>query len=262
MSTRASGGDPPPGPGQVALVRSPGFWVIVRYAILFGVVLAFAALAFLALVKFGTNLWFTLPDDLGWFGGSPWWVVVTAGAGLLVGVLRHVLRVPESVPGTVVEIQAGRVEPSTVPGDGRRLAGVAQWRGEPRARGRTGKDRRRAGDLGLRAAEAQRGPPRNEHAQWDVRGLRRPAVVSDPGVDPHPRDRATVRRPLRRYAGRRSAGRLGRVRRVLPDRRARRSSGSTRCRPTSTRTGTCSRPFPSASPPVCSRWSPSSRSGS
>jgi hypothetical protein len=30
---------------------------------LFGVVLAFASLAFLGLVKGGTNLWFTLPDD-------------------------------------------------------------------------------------------------------------------------------------------------------------------------------------------------------
>jgi H+/Cl- antiporter ClcA len=116
MSTRATGGDPPPGPDQVALVQSPGFWVIVRYAILFGVVLAFAALAFLALVTFGTKLWFTLPDDLGWFGGSPWWVAVTAGAGLLVGLLRHVLRLPENVPGTVAVIQAGRVEPSTVLG--------------------------------------------------------------------------------------------------------------------------------------------------
>jgi len=116
MSTPATGGDPPPGPEQVALMRSPGFWVIVRYAILFGVVLAFAALAFLALVTFGTKLWFTLPDDLGWFGGSPWWVAVTAGAGLIVGLLRHVLRLPENVPGTVAMIQAGRVEPSMVLG--------------------------------------------------------------------------------------------------------------------------------------------------
>ena len=95
MSTGATR-QPPPGPDQVALVHTPGFWVIVRYAILFGVVLAFAALAFLTVVTFGTtNLFVTHPDDLGWFGGSPWWVAVTAGAGLLVGLLRHVLRVPE-----------------------------------------------------------------------------------------------------------------------------------------------------------------------
>ena len=51
MSTRATGEDSHPGSDDVALTRSPGFWVIVRYAILFGVVLAFAALAFLGLVK-------------------------------------------------------------------------------------------------------------------------------------------------------------------------------------------------------------------
>ena len=49
MSTRATGGDPPPGPADVALMQSPGFWLIVRHAILFGVVLAFAALAFLGI---------------------------------------------------------------------------------------------------------------------------------------------------------------------------------------------------------------------
>ena len=45
----------------------------MRFAILFGVVLAFAALAFLGLVKGGTKLWFTLPDDPGWLDGSLWW---------------------------------------------------------------------------------------------------------------------------------------------------------------------------------------------
>ena len=116
MSTRATGEDPHPGPDDVALMRSPGFWVIVRHAILFGVVLAFAALAFLGLVKGGTDLWFTLPEDPGWLDGSLWWVAVTAGAGLLVGVLRRFFRVPVKVAGTVEELKDQRVEPSTVPG--------------------------------------------------------------------------------------------------------------------------------------------------
>ena len=51
------------------------------YAVVFGVVLAFAALAFLGLVKGGTKLWFTLPKNPGWLDGSLWWVAVTAGAG-------------------------------------------------------------------------------------------------------------------------------------------------------------------------------------
>jgi H+/Cl- antiporter ClcA len=89
--------------------------VIIRYAALFGVVLAFAALAFLGVLKGGTKLWFTLPKNPGWLDGSLWWVAVTAGAGVLVGVLRRVLRVPAKLPGTLAEIKQQRVEPATAP---------------------------------------------------------------------------------------------------------------------------------------------------
>ena len=116
MSTRTTGDDSHPGVENVALTQSPGFWLLVRDALLFGVVLAFVALAFLGLVKGGTNLWFTLPKDPGWLDGNLWWVAVTAGAGLLVGVLRRVLHVPLRLPGTVAALKAQRVEPSMVPG--------------------------------------------------------------------------------------------------------------------------------------------------
>jgi len=108
-------GQAPSGPGFVALNRSPGFWAIIGYAVVFGVVLAFAALAFLGLIKGGTNLWFTLPKNPGWFDGSLWWVAVTAGAGVLVGVMRRAFDVPIKLPGTIAELKAQRVEPSTVP---------------------------------------------------------------------------------------------------------------------------------------------------
>jgi H+/Cl- antiporter ClcA len=108
-------GQAPSGPGFVALNRSPGFWATIGYAVVFGVVLAFAALAFLGLIKGGTNLWFTLPKNPGWFDGSLWWVAVTAGAGVLVGVMRRALHVPIKLPGTIAELKAQRVEPSTVP---------------------------------------------------------------------------------------------------------------------------------------------------
>jgi H+/Cl- antiporter ClcA len=100
----------------MALTKSPGFWVIMRDAALFGVVLAFGALAFLGLVKGGTNLWFTLPEEPGWLDGSLWWVAVTAGAGVLVGVLRRSLVVPDKLAGTVEELEHGRVEPRSTPG--------------------------------------------------------------------------------------------------------------------------------------------------
>jgi H+/Cl- antiporter ClcA len=110
-----SAGAPQDDSDGVALTRSPGFWVLMRSAALFGVVLAFAALAFLGLVKGGTKLWFTLPKNPGWLDGNVWWVAVTAGAGVLVGVLRRFLRVPAKLPGTVRELQDQRVEPSMVP---------------------------------------------------------------------------------------------------------------------------------------------------
>ena len=100
-------------PDADAFMRSPGFWSLMRNAVIFGVVLAFAALAFLAIVSAGTNLWFTLPENPGWLDGSLWWVAVTAGAGLLVGVLRRFFRLPAKLAGTVEELQEQRVEPST-----------------------------------------------------------------------------------------------------------------------------------------------------
>jgi len=113
-SQSSSGEEPGSGPGFVPLDRSRGFWTIIGYAVVFGLVLAFAALAFLGLVKGGTKLWFTLPKNPGWFSGHLWWVAVTAAAGVLVGVLRRVFRLPAKLAGTLKEIRDERVETSTV----------------------------------------------------------------------------------------------------------------------------------------------------
>ena len=110
-----SGQGSQPGPDGVALTRSPGFWRLMGYAAFFGVALAFASLAFLGLVEGGGDLWFTLPKNPGWFDGSLWWVAVTAAAGVLVGVLRRLFRLPAKLPGTVQELKDARVEPSTAP---------------------------------------------------------------------------------------------------------------------------------------------------
>ena len=114
-SRPGSGQGSQPGPDGMALTRSPGFWRLMGYAALFGVVLAFASLAFLGLIEGGTDLWFTLPKNPGWFDGSLWWVAVTAAAGVLVGVLRRLFRLPAKLPGTVEELKDQRVEPSTAP---------------------------------------------------------------------------------------------------------------------------------------------------
>jgi len=114
-SDHGPGQGSPPGADGGALTQSPGFWRLMGYAASFGVVLAFAGLAFLGLVKGGTDLWFTLPKNPGWFDGSLWWVAVTTAAGVLVGVLRRVFRLPAKLPGTVEALKDQRVEPSTAP---------------------------------------------------------------------------------------------------------------------------------------------------
>ena len=104
-----SGSDVPP-----PLTARSGFWVIMGWAAVLGLCIALAALVFLALLKGGTDLWYTEPKNPGWFDGPVWWVAVTAGAGLLVGLLRRFFRLPVNQPGTIVEMKEGRVEPSTV----------------------------------------------------------------------------------------------------------------------------------------------------
>jgi H+/Cl- antiporter ClcA len=87
----------------------------MAYAACFGVVLAFASLAFLGLIQGGADLWFTLPKNPGWFDGSLWWVAVTAAAGVRVGAHRRLFRLPAKLPGTVEGLKDQRVEPSTAP---------------------------------------------------------------------------------------------------------------------------------------------------
>jgi hypothetical protein len=43
--------------------------------------------------------------DPGWFGVQWWWVAVTAGAVVLVGLLRRLTRLPEQIPGLIPDLQ-------------------------------------------------------------------------------------------------------------------------------------------------------------
>ncbi len=112
-----SGADknPPSDLTQVPIVHSPSFWRTLGFAAGAGIALGVLSLAFLGLLKGGTKLWFTLPSDPGWFDGKLWWVAVTVGAGVIVGVLRHTLHVPAKLPGTFDELKDGFVDPKTTP---------------------------------------------------------------------------------------------------------------------------------------------------
>jgi H+/Cl- antiporter ClcA len=84
------------------------------YAAALGVVGGFAALAVLEAIKFGGS-WYT-DSRPGWFGGHWWWAGVTGAAGLVVGLLRRVTRLPQDIPGFFEEVRTGQVDPKLVMG--------------------------------------------------------------------------------------------------------------------------------------------------
>lgn len=86
----------------------------IGYAVALGVLGAFVGLVFLGVVHFGSQ-WFDA-TDVGWLGGQWWWVVVTAGAGLIVGILHRVMNLPDQTAGVIAELHSGHADPALVPG--------------------------------------------------------------------------------------------------------------------------------------------------
>ncbi|WP_106096921.1 chloride channel protein [Pseudonocardia dioxanivorans] len=103
--------DPAPAP---PFTQNREFWVLVGYGIALGVFGAFVSLVFMGVIDLGGR-WYD-DSNHGWFGGHWWWVGVTAAAGLVVGVLRRLLRLPEQLPGLITDLQEGKVDPRLVPG--------------------------------------------------------------------------------------------------------------------------------------------------
>ena len=104
-------------PGSAAappVTQKREFWVLMGYAVALGVFGAFAGLVFIGAIKFGGK-WYT-DSHPGWFGGHWWWVAVTAAAGVVVGLLRRLTRLPEEVPGLFEDLKTEHVDPGLVPG--------------------------------------------------------------------------------------------------------------------------------------------------
>ena len=105
----ASGSSPaPPFP------QTPQFWLLMGYALGLGVFGACVALLFMGLIGFGNN-WYTVSDP-GWWGGQWWWVGVTAGAGVVVGLLRRLTHLPTKIPTLIEDLEHERVDFRSVPG--------------------------------------------------------------------------------------------------------------------------------------------------
>jgi len=102
----------PSQPHQVAQRRD--FWVLMGYAVVLGVFGALFALAFMGVVKVGGG-WYS-PTSNTWMGGHWWWVAVSGAAGVAVGLLRMVTKLPDKTPGLVEDMQDQYVDPAMVTG--------------------------------------------------------------------------------------------------------------------------------------------------
>jgi chloride channel protein, CIC family len=103
--------EPAPSP---PFTQNREFWVLMGCAVALGLFGALVGLVFMGVIGFGGR-WY-VDSDPGWFGGQWWWVAVTAGAGVVAGLLRRVTRLPEEIPGLIADLKDGHVEPRLVPG--------------------------------------------------------------------------------------------------------------------------------------------------
>jgi len=90
------------------------FWVLMGYAVVLGVFGAFAGLIFVGAITFGGK-WYS-DSHPGWFGGHWWWVAVAAAAGVAVGLVRRLTRLPWKTPGLFEDLETEHVDPGLVPG--------------------------------------------------------------------------------------------------------------------------------------------------
>jgi H+/Cl- antiporter ClcA len=99
---------------EVPVAQQREFWALMGYAVALGVFGAFAGLVFVGVIDFGGK-WYA-DSDPGWFGGHWWWVAVTAAAGVVVGLLRRLMRLPEQIPGLFADLKSEHVDTGLVPG--------------------------------------------------------------------------------------------------------------------------------------------------
>lgn len=93
--------------------RDPTLWYRLGRAVVVGSLAGVAVVAFTQVVRLGTDLVWPAEIDYDWMGGEWWWVVVLGVTGLVVGLLRVILRVPDDLSGSLTIVQESAVDRST-----------------------------------------------------------------------------------------------------------------------------------------------------
>jgi H+/Cl- antiporter ClcA len=101
---------PTPGP---PFAQTKDFWILMGYAVALGVVGGVFGVLFMSVISGGNN-WYVSSND--WMGGHWWWVAVTTGAGVAVGLLRMATGLPEKTPGLIPDLEDQSVDPRLIVG--------------------------------------------------------------------------------------------------------------------------------------------------
>ena len=96
------------------------FWKVIFFAGLVSCFMGLASAAFMNIADEVPKQWctcdFTNDPSCGeWYNGEKWWVLVTGGAGLAVGVIRWLFSYPDNLPGIFKDIKSFHVEPKWIP---------------------------------------------------------------------------------------------------------------------------------------------------
>lgn len=59
--------------------------------------------------------WGNDPDCGEWYSGEKYWILISGGAGLLIGLIRYATSYPDNLPGIFKDIQVFHVEPKWAP---------------------------------------------------------------------------------------------------------------------------------------------------
>ena len=90
--------------------RDRVFWLTVGRAVIIGTLAGAATLAFTQIVRFGTEFVWGTDIDYTFMGGKWWWIALLGGTGLLVGLLRSGLHVPDDLEGSLTIVQNGDID--------------------------------------------------------------------------------------------------------------------------------------------------------
>jgi hypothetical protein len=96
------------------------FWKVIFFSGLVACFMGVAAAAFMNIGDEVPKQWcdcdFSNDNTCGdWYNGKKWWICVTAGAGLAVGLIRWLFTYPDNLPGIFKDIQSFHVDPKWIP---------------------------------------------------------------------------------------------------------------------------------------------------